>query len=851
MKSIYLMLVAVLSGHLLSAQCNSSEIFAVEDANAYCFEIDGNVRYVYSNNYPDHDDDFNQDFFTLTAGDYEYYMCAYPEMADAFTPLYEETETTVGCEYNYEFGVSINGVRYDPNSAVTFVNTEDNSNNIEWHVEATSTENSIGVSMGQLNGGHLNASGIYHYHAVPTDYFTNDLGIDGSDHSSIVGYAADGFPIYYKYIYTDSEDALSAITSASSGYTLKSGDRPGDGSTAPDGPYDGNYYEDYEYSSANTILDECNGRYGVTPDYPYGTYYYVITDEYPYIPRCFKGTHVDDSFRVGPTAACSPSASTTSTNCAAAVTGCVDPFSDNYNASATVDDGSCSYSTITWSGSWSNGTGPGDGNHVTISVDYDFSADGKFSCDNLTISSGASLTVDTEEALLVYGNLTNSGSLIVESGGSLITYDGTIFSGNDVVIKRTTRYADGKYSFVGTPVNQTASLTGSDLGSNVYSYNETTAYGGDQGLSRWENAAADELVPGKGYAQAFQQELTFSGTPNDGTITVTGTFTDRTNDNVEGWVLVSNPYPSAISVAAFLSENAHLTGAVYFWDDNNSQSARGSNADYIVANAIATTQTSQAGNDDRYNYHIGSGQGFFVKLSSASNLDVVFTEDMRVSDSNSDGNFFRSASANVPVIRINLTDEDGLFKQTVIGQIDGLVSTGINKMYDAAAINSEFDEAIYSYKSGKPLAIQGADLESGSIDLGINISEIGSYQLSAEVENGYALELIDRLTGETVSLNEDYSFTSTAGQHTDRFALQLVNKVLGAGTDVHQIYAAEDILYVRLLDNESKMITVFDLAGNRVKSEMVSGSQEISLAELKDGIYIVTDGDQRRKIIKN
>ena len=61
-----------------------------------------------------------------------------------------------------------------------------------------------------------------------------------------------------------------------------------------------------------------------------------------------------------------------------------------------------------------------------------------------------------------------------------------------------------------------------------------------------------------------------------------GTFTDRTNSNPEGWNLVSNPYPAAISVSRFLAENDNIEGAVYFWDDNNSASARGDDADYLT-----------------------------------------------------------------------------------------------------------------------------------------------------------------------------------------------------------------------------------------------------------------------------
>lgn len=50
----------------------------------------------------------------------------------------------------------------------------------------------------------------------------------------------------------------------------------------------GSYIEDYEYTSGYGDLDAYNGRYGVTPEYPSGTYAYFIpvdsslTPQYPY-----------------------------------------------------------------------------------------------------------------------------------------------------------------------------------------------------------------------------------------------------------------------------------------------------------------------------------------------------------------------------------------------------------------------------------------------------------------------------------------------------------------------------------------------------------------------------------------
>ena len=51
----------------------------------------------------------------------------------------------------------------------------------------------------------------------------------------------------------------------------------------------GSFRQDWEYIAGSGDLDECNGRTGVTPEFPAGIYYYAITDTYPFIHRCVKG----------------------------------------------------------------------------------------------------------------------------------------------------------------------------------------------------------------------------------------------------------------------------------------------------------------------------------------------------------------------------------------------------------------------------------------------------------------------------------------------------------------------------------------------------------------------------------
>ena len=104
---------------------------------------------------------------------------------------------------------------------------------------------------------------------------------------TVVGWAADGFPIYGPLAHNVADDATSELVRMRSSYRVKAGERP---ENAPPGNHDGTYEEDHEYIAGLGDLDECNGRVGVTPEFPGGTYYYVLTDDYPWVPRLFRGT---------------------------------------------------------------------------------------------------------------------------------------------------------------------------------------------------------------------------------------------------------------------------------------------------------------------------------------------------------------------------------------------------------------------------------------------------------------------------------------------------------------------------------------------------------------------------------
>lgn len=198
-----------------------------------------------------------------------------PAFADSPTPLSQEIKNAI----------FLNGVRLDIITAGCYrPNSPDalDDGNVgrgcrsddPWVLDALGFEGSFGVD---INNGHTQPGGRYHYHGSPNAMFDDNPSSEGSP---VIGFAADGFPIFGSYFY----DAQSGqLRKALSGYSLKTGSRGTRSDTNPGGDYDGTYNDDWEYTG-NGDLDECNG---MTIDGQYG---YYVTDTYPWVIKCFSGT---------------------------------------------------------------------------------------------------------------------------------------------------------------------------------------------------------------------------------------------------------------------------------------------------------------------------------------------------------------------------------------------------------------------------------------------------------------------------------------------------------------------------------------------------------------------------------
>jgi hypothetical protein len=178
---------------------------------------------------------------------------------------------------------------------------------------------------------HQQNTGTYHYHADPIalryllgDHVTynsstrtySESAATPTLHSPILGWVGDGYPVYGPYGYSSALDSSSGIRRMVSGYQLRNGQNGADNLTvtgrttlpawaqrlygvsaaqsgpAVSGSYPlGRYMEDNDFlgdltnpatgktwvqGAGGYDLDEFNGRYCVTPDYPNGTYAYFV-----------------------------------------------------------------------------------------------------------------------------------------------------------------------------------------------------------------------------------------------------------------------------------------------------------------------------------------------------------------------------------------------------------------------------------------------------------------------------------------------------------------------------------------------------------------------------------------------
>jgi hypothetical protein len=261
-----------------SAFNSSASVNTTSTSNWFC---DGSNRSLAANGIPDHDvgtfpNANNPNTISEQAVSAMYTL----------EPVETGTATTLGGPRG-AIGYVLNGVKIDPGTAGT-CNDSGGSCSLagfvgSWSIEALGQDS---FNFGDdENHAHVQPTGEYHYHGIPEGFVDN---LDKGFEPTLIAWAADGFPIYARYGYLDPMDAGSGTVVIEPSYQLK--DAPDANRPAVSLYEMGTFTQDYEYVEGLADLDECNGRMGVTPEFPEGIYHYYATDGFPFLQRCVKGT---------------------------------------------------------------------------------------------------------------------------------------------------------------------------------------------------------------------------------------------------------------------------------------------------------------------------------------------------------------------------------------------------------------------------------------------------------------------------------------------------------------------------------------------------------------------------------
>lgn len=404
---------------------------------------------------------------------------------------------------------------------------------------------------------------------------------------------------------------------------------------------------------------------------------------------------------------------------------------------------------------------------------------------SLTLSNG---TFNTNSKVFTLISTANATARIAQISG---TGD---LSGN-VTIQRFIPGGTTGWALMGTPISSALTLndwdddisiscpTCPDGSANgflsIYTYSESLpglydAYASYVPLS----TINDPITAGKGYwvylgsAQYTTTAITLdvTGTIRKSNYTIPLDYTNNGSTANDGWNLIHNPYPSAISWAALKSVTSNIDNAIYVYNaDLNSGS--GGFASYV--NGISSPAVSSGGIND----NIPMCQGFYVHSTGATGLNA--TESNKVA---SNPTFLKPVSAGTnPLLRFSLNGPGSSVDETVL-----YFQQGATDMFD-------LDYDAYKMRGQDPFA-PSISLEKGSEDFQVNgISPVsGNFTMAVKALTGYTgtytigvsdfssfpagacVSLYDKITNITTDLRlNNYSFTLADTTSTARFVLHI------------------------------------------------------------------------------
>ena len=513
-------------------------------------------------------------------------------------------------------------------------------------------------------------------------------------------------------------------------------------------------------------------------------------------------------------------------------------------------------------GSATNPTSGGKYGEVTINSDVTVNNSGST---EFEIISGGKLEISATNSLTVTGDFRSNGETILNSDSqnfSSLIVQGTS-SGNITYNRYVNSLSNGSgWDLIGSPVNglQISSFvstndfplaTGNGSGAGATGEYAIGTY--DSSNNTWTNYTASgvgstQFTPGKGYQMATDSgaTLAFTGTVDtDATETISiESFTDGSGSR---WNLISNPYPSYITIGpndttdTFLEVNDDViddtyTG-VYGYDADNSN---GSN--YTVYNNTTTGK-------------MAPGQGFFVAARSTTAANITFKEEMQTVSGSDD--FISGDIAENSEVELRVYNDDVVTGNTKLFFGENL-TLGLDPGWDAGSYSQSASimTRLIEDDQGHGMAINAMGLdamENAVIPLVINQTAGQEFRINLHTAtiadpNVY---LEDAEEGTFTNLyEEDFVLTPTSNlSEVGRFFIHMTADTMSnedVSTSMLNAYKEVNANYITIegLATQSNNINVslYNILGRKVLDTSLSNSvntQTLSTVGMASGIYVI------------
>ena len=315
------------------------------------------------------------------------------------------------------------------------------------------------------------------------------------------------------------------------------------------------------------------------------------------------------------------------------------------------------------------------------------------------------------------------------------------------------------------------------------------------------------------------------------------------DDGDERYILLGNPFMSALDFDAFYARNGSsgnlelVENAYKIWDGT----------EFITYNCATQTATgSESGSPKPFTKYIAPMQGFFVKVNGW-NGGVNFLKEMSVVTSGTIQLRNASEVKETNIIRLSAYNQSGLKTNALIGQLNN-ASAGYNKgeditklfsPYKSVSKDKEGKEIIYYSPTPEIYTLAGETAlsmnyvgESGAIvPIGIRVAPSGSTTLRLTGMNNYnatKIELLDNNGQFLADITEEDSFeyefnNGEAGYQNGRFYLRIAESATGIGNVEAkgiQVYKANEAIQVVSSPNDLiKQIRIYDVQGQMLYSK--------------------------------